>query len=86
MDPEPLTPVTQHLAVWDVERDAGWVALYGEGCRPLTWTPIENAGDFEAIVSMLSDGRGLCFDSRHSVVRWIEEPPGVVGTDDEVGA
>ena len=34
--PESLTPVTQHLAVWDVQRDAGWVALYGEGSRPLT--------------------------------------------------
>ena len=77
--PDAMTPVTQHLAVWDVHRDAGWVALYGEGCRPLTWTAIEDAGDFEAIVSMLSDRRGLCFDARRSVVRRIQEAPGVDG-------
>ena len=78
---ETLTPVTQHLAVWDPQRAAGWVALYGEDRRPLSWTTIEDAGDFDAIVTMLSDRRGLCFDSRHSVVRRIEEPPGVDGHD-----
>jgi hypothetical protein len=57
------------------------VALYGEGCRPLTWTTVEDASDFDAIVSMLSDRRGLCFDARMSVVRRIEEPPGVDGHD-----
>jgi hypothetical protein len=30
---------------------------------------------------MLSDRRGLCFDARMSVVRRIEEPPGVDGHD-----
>jgi hypothetical protein len=78
---ETLTPVTQHLAVWDLQRAAGWVALYGEDRRPLSWTTIEDAGDFDAIVTMLSDRRGLCFDSRHSVVRRIEEPSGVDGHD-----
>ena len=78
---DPLTPVTQHLAVWDLHRDSGWVALYGEGHRPLTWTAVEDAGDFDAIVSMLSDRRGLCFDTRMSVVRRIEEPPGVDAHD-----
>lgn len=83
--PDPLTPVTQHLAVWDVHRDAGWVALYGDGRRPLTWTAIDDAGDFAAIVSMLSDRRGLRFDARRAVVRRIEEPPGVDGHDGMTG-
>ena len=68
--PDTLTPVTQHLAVWDLQRDAGWVALYGEGSRPLTWTAIEDSGAISsAIVSMLSDRRGLCFDAQDAVVR-----------------
>ena len=80
--PETLTPVTQHLAVWDVQRDAGWVALYGEGSRPLTWTEIEVRDDFGAIVSMLSDRRGLCFDARREVLRHVAGPAPL----DQVGA
>jgi hypothetical protein len=53
--PETLTPVTQHLAVWD---------------------------DFGAIVSMLSDRRGLCFDARREVLRHVAGPAPL----DQVGA
>jgi hypothetical protein len=72
--PECLTPVAQHFAVWDVQRNTGWVALYGEGRRTLSRTEIDDADDFGAIVSMLSERRGLCFDARREVIRHVPEP------------
>lgn len=72
--PESLTPVARHFAVWDVQRRTGWVALYGEGRRTLTRAEIDDPDDFGAIVGMLSDRRGLCFDAQREVIRHVPEP------------
>ena len=77
---ESLIPISQHFAVWDVHRGSGWVSLHDRG-RTLATTEVDDVDDFDAIITMLSDRRGLCFDPRREVLRRVAEPVSA-GIDD----
>lgn len=72
---ESLIPVSQHFAVWDVHRRRGWVSLYSRGCNVAT-ADVDDLDDFETIVGMLADRRGLCFDTSREILRRAPEPVG----------
>ena len=76
---EALIPVSQHFAVWDVHRGSGWVSLYDRDRTSIASADVEDIDDFDAIVAMLSDRRGLCFDARREILLRMPEPVGVAG-------
>lgn len=80
--PESLIPISQHFAVWDVNRGSGWVSLHDRG-REVAHADVETYDDFDVIITMLSDRRGLCFDPRREVVRRVAEPV-PAGVEDEM--
>jgi hypothetical protein len=79
--PTTLIPISQHFAVWDVHRGSGWVSLHDRG-RVVARADIDDIDDFDTILSMLSDRRGLCFDARREVLKRV---PGTDDTDDGRG-
>ena len=70
---ESLIPISQHFAVWDVDRGSGWVSLHDHG-RQVAHADVETFDDFDAIITMLSDRRGLHYDPRREVLRRVAEP------------
>lgn len=70
---ESLIPISQHFAVWDVDRGSGWVSLHDHG-RQVARADVETYEDFDVIITMLSDRRGLCFDPWREVLRRVPEP------------
>lgn len=66
--PAQLIPVSQHVAIWSVDRGAGSVSLYGRAGH-IARRELDDLGDFDAIVTMLADRRGLCFDAIREVLR-----------------
>ena len=81
---ESLIPISQHFAVWDVHRGSGWVSLHDHG-RTVARAELDDIGDFDVIIAMLADRRGLCFDSRREALTRIDEPV-PAGVDDAAGA
>ena len=81
--PETMIPVSQHFAVWDVQRGAGWVSLYDHG-ETVARAEVDDIDDFDVIITMLADRRGLWFDTRREVLTRIVEPVGA-GVEDAVG-
>ena len=70
--PESLIPISQHFAVWDVGRGSGWVSLRDHR-REVARADVESYEDFDVIVTMLSDRRGLWFDPDREVLRRVAE-------------
>ncbi len=70
---ESLIPISQHFAVWDVNRGSGWVSLHDHG-RQVARADVDTFEDFDVIITMLSDRRGLRFDPRREVLRRVAEP------------
>lgn len=81
--PETMIPVSQHFAVWDVQRGEGWVSLYDHG-ETVARAEVDDIDDFDVIITMLADRRGLWFDTRREVLTRIVEPVGA-GVEDVVG-
>lgn len=73
--PEAMIPISQHFAVWDVHRGSGWVSLYDRGAS-IARADVDDIDDFEVIIAILADRRGLCFDPRREVLTRIAEPVG----------
>ena len=72
--PERLIPICHHYAVWDVHRGTGRVALYGRGRDVVARADVDDMDDFDVIIAMLADRRGLCFDSRREVLMRVTDP------------
>jgi hypothetical protein len=72
--PESLIPISHHFAVWDVHRGRGWVSLYARGRTVVANVDVDDIDDFDVIIAMLADRRGLCFDSRREVLMRVAEP------------
>ena len=70
---ESLIPISQHFAVWDVDRGSGWVSLHDHR-HQVAHAELETFEDFDVITTMLSDRRGLCYDPRREVLRRVAEP------------
>lgn len=70
---ESLIPVSQHFAVWDLHRGSGWVSLHDRG-RTIARAELDDIDDFDAIVTMLADRRGLCFDPGREVLTRVAAP------------
>lgn len=77
---ESLIPISQHFAVWDLHRGSGWISLHDRG-RMVARADVDDMDDFDAIITMLADRRGLCFDARREVLRRVAEPV-TAGVDD----
>jgi hypothetical protein len=77
---EALIPISQHFAVWDVHRGSGWVSLHSSG-RTVARADVVDIDDFDTIITMLSDRRGLCFDPGREVLRRVAEPVGAARDD-----
>jgi hypothetical protein len=76
--PESLIPISQHFAVWDLHRGSGWVSLHDRG-RTVARAEVDDIDDFDVIIALLADRRGLCFDSRREVLMRVTEPVHVQG-------
>lgn len=70
---ESLIPISQHFAVWDLHRGSGWVSLYERG-HSVARADVDDIEDFDVIIALLADRRGLCFDSRRSVLMRVADP------------
>ncbi len=70
---ESLIPISQHFAVWDVHRGSGWVSLHDHG-HTVARADVDDIDDFEVIIDMLADRRGLRFDSRRAVLTRVAGP------------
>lgn len=80
---ETLIPVSQHFAVWDVARGSGWVSLHHRRDQ-VARAELDSYEDFDTLVTLLADRRGLWFDPQREVLtRLAEAVP--AGVDDEVG-
>ena len=73
MSQRTMVPVSQHFAVWDVQSGSGWVSLYDRG-ESVARADVDDIDDFDVIIAMLADRRGLWFDPGREVLTRIVDP------------